>query len=57
MKVDKRIVGLATVSVILSTLIMFTIAGERIDEPVEILKNDYPPSWRRIERRPSLSLW
>ena len=42
MKIDKRIVGLALVSVILSTLIMLTIARERIDQPIEILKNDYP---------------
>jgi hypothetical protein len=41
-KIDKRIVGLALVSVILSTVIMVTIARERIDSPVEILKNDYP---------------
>jgi len=42
LKVDKRILGLAAVSVILSTLIMLTIARERIERPVEILKNDYP---------------
>ncbi len=42
MKVDKRILGLAAVSLILSTLIMLTIARERIEKPVEILKNDYP---------------
>jgi hypothetical protein len=42
LKIDKRIVGLALVSVILSTLIMVTIARERIDQPVEILKNDHP---------------
>ncbi len=42
MKIDKRIVGLALVSVILSTLIMLTIAREKIDQPVEILKNDHP---------------
>ncbi len=41
-QIDKRIVGLALVSVILSTLIMLTIAGERVEEPVEILKNEYP---------------
>jgi len=42
LKVDKRILGLAAVSVILSTLIMLTIARERIERPIEILKNDYP---------------
>jgi len=42
LKIDKRIVGLALVSVILSTMIMVTIARERVDQPVEILKNDYP---------------
>ena len=42
MQIDKRMVGLAIVSIILSTLIMLTVARERIDEPIAILKNDYP---------------
>jgi len=42
LKIDKRIAGLAMVSVILSTLIMITIARERIEKPLQILKNDYP---------------
>ncbi len=41
-EVDKRVIGLALLSVILSTLIMITIAGEDIEQPVEILKNEYP---------------
>jgi hypothetical protein len=39
---DKRIVGLAIVSLILATLIMVTIARERIDQPIEIIQNEFP---------------
>ncbi len=42
MRIDKRLLGLAAVSLILSTLIMITIAREKIEKPVEILKNEYP---------------
>jgi hypothetical protein len=41
--VDTRIVGLALISLILATLIIITIARERIDEPIEIFENEFPP--------------
>ena len=41
MELDKRVAGLAAVSVILSTLIVLTTAGEKIDKTIEILKNKY----------------
>ncbi len=42
MALDKRVIGLALMSLIVSALIVFTLAGERADQPVEILKNQYP---------------
>lgn len=39
---DRRVVGLAVVSLVLSTLTVLTIARERVDEPLQILRNDYP---------------
>ena len=50
MKVDKRLIGLAAVSLILSTLIMITIAREKIEKPIEVLKNEYPSALRPSEK-------
>lgn len=42
MDVDVRVVGLATVSMIISALVIATIAGERGAQLVEVIKNEYP---------------
>ena len=40
--VGRRVLGLAAVSMILSSLIVASIARERVAEPVEVLKNEFP---------------
>jgi len=42
MVIDQRVIGLALVSLILSALVVFTLARETPDRPLEILKNQYP---------------
>lgn len=56
MHLDKRVAGLGAISLILSTLLILTIAGERADEPIEILENDYPKILSRGQTTFSLSL-
>jgi len=42
MAIDERILGLAFVSLLLSGLIVFTLAREKADRPIELLKNQFP---------------
>jgi hypothetical protein len=39
---DKRVLGIALVSLILASLLILSIAGEAVDQPVEILENMHP---------------
>jgi hypothetical protein len=43
MLIDKRMAGLALVSLILATLIMITIARENVEAPIEVFQNEFPP--------------
>jgi len=40
--VERRVLGLAAVSMILSSLIVASVSKERAAEPVEVLKNEFP---------------
>jgi len=42
LELDTRVVGLGVVSMIISALVIVTIAGERGAQPVEVIKNEYP---------------
>jgi len=39
--VDKRVLGLAFISLILATLFILTIARENVEQPIEIFQNEY----------------
>jgi hypothetical protein len=54
--VDKRVLGIAIVSIILATLLILTIAGDISDEPIEILENEYPLTLPRGEATFTFSL-
>jgi hypothetical protein len=41
--VDKRMIGLALVSLILGTLAIFTIAREYVEAPIDVFQNEFPP--------------
>ena len=56
MRLDKRVVGLGVISLILSTLLILTIARERPGEPIEILENRYPKILGRGQTDFSLSI-
>ncbi len=42
LRFDERVIGLAVVSLILSTLTVLTIAREKVESPLEVLRNEYP---------------
>lgn len=42
MKTDRRVVGLALVSLTISALVVFSFAKEAYDQPVEIIRNQFP---------------
>lgn len=44
MRFDRRVFGLVVVSLVLSTLTVLTIARERVDKPLQILRNECPSS-------------
>ncbi len=41
-RMDKRVLGIAAVSLILATLLILTVAREIADQPIEILENQHP---------------
>ncbi len=56
MAIDERVLGLALVSVILSALIVFTLAREKTDRPIEILENRFPSVMPAAETTFSFSI-
>lgn len=42
MELDRRIIGLALVSLIISALVVFSLAKEVTDQPFEIIRNEFP---------------
>jgi len=54
--IDKRVLGIAIVSILLATLLILTIAGDISDQPIEILENEYPMTVPRGEATFTFSL-
>ena len=49
MGVDVRVLGLGCVSLIISGLLIYSIVGEDLGDPIRVLNNQYPPTYREGE--------
>ncbi len=48
MKIDKRVTGLAMICFIVSALIVFSFAKEASDQPIEVIRNEFPSPGQTI---------
>ena len=51
MKVDKSLVGVIGIAIVLSTMITLFIIGERAQEDVTVLRNEFPARLSTMEQK------